>query len=80
MDDEQLNIELVKQLKQGRGTTTGFLVRHVGLGQTRGYRMFNYGELPKDYVRRKHVLQKLASFFGVEVTQLLLRPKEAKTA
>lgn len=76
---ERLNIELVRRLKAEKGVKTGWLVSYVGLGYTAGHMMFREGLLPKNPFRRKMVLKKLASFFGVDERQLILR-LEAKTA
>lgn len=80
MKVEYLNVEKVAQLRKQRGIQIRWLIDYVGLKYTSGHQMFRNGVLPRDPAVNERVLEKLSSFFGVEVTQLLLRPQQAKTA
>jgi hypothetical protein len=79
MNGEVLNVELVGVLRRARGIQIRWLINHVGLKGTTGYQMFRLGLLPKDDQVKKSVLEKLATLFGVDERQLVLR-LEAKTA
>lgn len=80
MDRDFLNVELIRQLREKCGNPEiRWLIKHVGVGFSSGYQMFRIGTLPKNPTRRKVILQKLATYFGVDEHQLIVR-LEAKTA
>ena len=72
--DELLNVEMVNKARKEKGTKVCWLIEHLELSRSSGYLMFRKGLLPEDRARRKAVLQKLASYLGLEVPQILLTP------
>lgn len=73
MSDVVLNTTEVDRLRREKGVSRKELSRRLGLSQSFGYEMQKRGTLPDDLPRRKKVVDALAHYFGVEVTQLLLR-------
>lgn len=73
MGKEVLDAELVEKVRKQKGVTKKWIWEtYLGLNRTDGYLLLRNGMLPADPSTKKAVLQKLAKFTDLEVTQLLL--------